>query len=149
MMDFLPLVSNILETSYDTSALYPTMSYTPEPIQNIGRMVEEKRLILINKLIEQRKIVRDHVLKKLDDLSLVCDNHITQLTYGAVLYNNNSFHTIVADWKQKRIDLELAKINEQKELFRDTLFLRNEWIKGKLALIEESTLEKMIQSDFR
>jgi hypothetical protein len=113
-------------------------------IQNIGSRIEKQRLELIIDLINKRKVVRDEVIHKLDDLIMYCDNKILEIGDEYVVSTDEKLKGMAARWQQKIIELENQKINENKELFRDVLFLRNEWIKSLLNYNEEKMLDSLL-----
>lgn len=113
-------------------------------IQNIGSGIEEKRLELIVDLIQKRKKVRDIAIQRLDELIIYCDNKILELGGRYIVQTDMNLKGMAARWQQTILELEKSKIGENKELFRDTLFLRNEWIKSLLDYTEEKKLDEMI-----
>ena len=116
-----------------------------EDIKNFGSRIEKQRLELIVGIINKRKKIRDVVINRLDELIVYCDNKIMEVENVYVYTkreNDQQLH--VERWQQKILELENQKINEHKEMFKDILFLRNEWIKSILNYTEEKMIDSLL-----
>lgn len=113
-------------------------------VQNFGSHIEAKRLQLILDLVGKRKAIRDTTIQRIDDLIVYCDNKILSLGNEYQIRADQELRKFAQKWQQMILDLEKQKISENKELFRDTLFLRNEWIKSLLSYTEEKQLDKLL-----
>ena len=79
-------------------------------------------------------------------LILYCDNKILELGDKYTVQADMNLRGMAARWQQIILELEKLKIGENKEMFRDTLFLRNEWIKSLLDYEEEKKLDEIMDS---
>lgn len=144
--DIMPLVDKDM---YPTKSCLsevqnPQMYYTPDVISSIGCEIEKLRLDLIVGLIRKRKTIRDVTIHKIDDLIRYCDDKIHEIGNEASIKADKTANSPAHMWQKKIIDLEILKIGEHKELFRDCLFLRNEWIKSLMNYVEEKKLDEML-----
>jgi hypothetical protein len=128
------------------NSLYPSIEYQPSIISQIGSDIEKQRLELLSTLIRKRKSIRDAVVQKLEDLILYCDNRIMDIGDDVKLRADPDAQRAASLWQKTILDLERDKIFEQKELFKDSLFLRNEWIKSLLTYNEEKKVDELIGS---
>jgi hypothetical protein len=126
--------------------LYPAMSYQINSVADFGMDLEKKRLELIEVLVLRRKKIRDYTINRLDDLILDCRNQILNIAEDdRMLKNDPERQKLSALWFKTILDLEQQKLSEHKEQFRDSLFLRNEWIKSLLLYTEEKKLSDIIR----
>lgn len=122
------------------------MDYAPTGISNLSTDTEKKRLELIVQLISKRKRIRDITIGRLEELIVYCDNRILDIGDKYKIRGDPDAQRAAALWQKSIVDLERDKIFEQKELFRDTLFLRNEWVKSLLAYTEEKKIDELVES---
>jgi hypothetical protein len=127
-----------------SNSLYPSISYEPSLISRIGSDIERQKLNLISALINKRKKIRDVTVDKIEDLIIYCDNRILNIGDEFKLKSDPDAQRAASLWQKTILDLEKEKISEEKELFRDSLFLRNEWIKSMLTYCEEKQLSQII-----
>lgn len=113
-------------------------------ISNIGVEIEKQRLELIIGLIQKRKGIRDTVIEKLESMILYCDNRILDLGSDYDIARDSELKKQADKWRQTILELEKMKLGENKELFKDTLMLRNEWIKSLLSYTEEKRLDSLL-----
>jgi hypothetical protein len=146
-------------TEASLHALYPTLAYLPLKsggLSGLGdgdekSMFSPKRermhLGLLQKLVEQRKEIRNLMVRRLDDLIVYCDNQILAIGDGVSLKADTQFEgkSPANLWRKSIVDLEKQKAIEEKDFFRDTLFLRSEWMKVKLDYEEQKDLEEMLK----
>ncbi len=143
------LISPNLNRKLDLSNMHYNKTHcslntNDDSVQNLGSEIEKKRLEMIVDLVEKRKKIRDISVNRIDDLIVYCDNKILALgTYYAIQIDTN-LKKMADKWRQVIVDLEKMKIGENKELFKDTLFLRNEWIKSLLNYTEEKKLDEIM-----
>jgi len=128
------------------ASLHPNESYKLSNISNLGLETEKQRLNLLVGLIQKRKKIRDEVVGKLDGLIMYCDNRILDIGDEHVIKGDLFRQQAAALWQKKIVELEEQKISEQKELFKDTLFLRNEWVKSLLTFSEQQSLDNMLKT---
>lgn len=145
------LISPNLNRKLDLSNLHYNKTHcllnnNDDSIQNLGSEIEKKRLEMIVDLVEKRKKIRDISVNRIDDLIIYCDNKILALGDYFVIQTDMNLKGMADKWRQAIIDLEKMKIGENKELFRDTLFLRNEWIKSLLNYTEEKKLDEILMN---
>src|SRR3989344_4900078 len=142
-----PLVDDKLKPAEVSSqALYPAMSYLPSKAGGavggadvFGAKREHLHLGLLRDLVDQRTYIRDQMLRRLDALIVYCDNQILAVGDGVALKADTQFESksTARFWRASIVDLEKQKAIEEKDFFRDTLFLRNEWMKVKLDYEEQ------------
>jgi hypothetical protein len=114
-------------------------------ITGIGLESERQRIDLLTAMIRKRKHISEITVKKLDDLILYCDNKVLCIGDEIKLKSDPDAQRSASVWQKTIVDLEKEKVLEQKDLFRDTLFLRNEWIKSVLNYREEKRLIEIIK----
>lgn len=125
------------------NTIYPSLDYQ---ITGLGLESEHQRIELLTAMIRKRKHISEITVKKLDDLILYCDNKVLSIGDEIKLKSDPDAQKNASVWQKTIVDLEKEKVLEQKDLFRDTLFLRNEWIKSVLNYQEEKRLFGMIQN---
>lgn len=136
---------DIKPQNLSSNSLYPSINYEPSLITKIGSDIERQKLNLISALISKRKKIRDVTVDKIEDLIIYCDNKIHDIGDEFKLRGDPDAQRAASLWQKTILDLEKEKISEQKELFRDTLFLRNEWIKSLLIYTEEKNLDEILK----
>jgi hypothetical protein len=145
----IPLATqNITPDKFAYQSRFPPIVPSNE-IANLGTKIDQLHLDIIKSVVEKRKHLRDLSIKKLEEMIVYCDNKILDIGPREAILSDQGALKMAAGWQQKIIDLELAKIGEQKELFRDTLFLRNEWVKAILSYTEQKSLENTIHKALR
>jgi len=125
--------------------LFPAISYEPSLLTSIGSDIERQRLNLITALIQKRKKISEVTVDKIESLILYCDNKILDIGDKYKLKSDPDAQRAASLWQKAIIDLEKEKISEEKDLFRDSLFLRNEWIKSLLTYNEEKSLDALLK----
>jgi hypothetical protein len=121
------------------------MIQKPVDVIGLGRKAEAERLVLITGLINKRKDVRDLAISKLDDLILYCDRKILDIGDEDIIRADFTRQQMAAPWQKSIMEFEKQIVVEQKEHFRDTLFLQNEWIKSLQNYQEEKRLDDLMK----
>ena len=133
-------------TNTAKNVLYPSMHQMPFDIAGLGIKAEKERLELIAGLIRKRKAIRDITITKLDDLIVYCDRKILDIGDEEKIKGDLARQQMASPWQKSIMELEKQIIIEDKEHFRDTLFLQNEWIKSMLTYREEKRLDDLMKN---
>lgn len=112
----------------------------------LGSNVERKRLELLNKLIDKRREIRDRTLWSLEELIVFCDCRLLEMGGPDLIARDTELQKMASLWQKSILDIEKQKVLEDKEMFRDTLFLKSEMIKSTLSYFEEKQLDILIRS---
>jgi len=145
-MKNLTLIDRDMNPSRESdNAMYPSIDYQIDQIANLGSDIERQRLGIISGLIKKRKKIRDDVLEKIEDIILYCDNKILDIGDEDEIKGDLELQRLASSWQQRIIELEMAKIGEQKEMFKDCLFLRNEWVKSVLKYYELNRMNTFLE----
>ena len=137
-----------------SQVLYPSMQYVPSGtggavggVDGFDAKRERMHLTLLRELVDKRKYIRDQMQRRLDELIVYCDNQILAVGDGVALKADTQFEgkSPARFWRASIVDLEKQKAIEEKDFFRDTLFLKNEWVKVTLDFEEQKGLEEMLR----
>lgn len=125
-----------------SNSLYPSINYDPSIISHIGSDIEKQKMQLLTVLLTKRKKIRDETLKKLDDLLVYCDNRL--LDIGEIFKGDPEKIKMASLWQKEKVAINREIAEQDCSLFKDSLFLQNEFLKSVLTFNEEKKIEDLI-----
>ena len=120
------------------------MNYEPCVISHIGSDIQLQQINLLSTLLRKRKTIRDETVRKLEDLLMYCDNRL--LDIGEDFRGDPEKIKLASIWQKEKISINRDIVAQESELFKDTLFLQNEFIKSILTYNEEKKIDELIES---
>jgi len=147
-MEQCPLPIHDINKSIDLSQIqpdkhYPLITSNSDISTNFSTRVETKKLQLLNELIDKRKIIRNSVIGRLEQLISFCKNNILESNINDLpLYPDDIRIQTIMKWKMMYMELVQKILLEYKNHFTDTLFLRNESLKSMVSVSEAKILEQ-------